>query len=57
MVSADGKRRVRPIKVDGKALLRVEAKGKEGRWYFLAETPSIAEVAQHVDISTLEPAG
>jgi hypothetical protein len=55
MISEDGTKRVTPVVVDGQARLRVEARGGRG-WYFVTDTTSVAEVAEHVDISTLQPA-
>ena len=61
MMTADGKRRVHQVNVDGVEKLRVEALGRSpgisGKarpvWYHLADVRTPQEAARHVDLSTL----
>lgn len=50
-ISEDGKRRIRPVLLDGHPKYYVESRGRNG-WIFDGQYRTIEEVARVVDLST-----
>lgn len=53
LLSSDGRKRVFPLVRGETPMLRVESLGAKGVWYHDATVRTVAEVAKHVDLSTL----